>query len=310
MSMTSRACYRSSSFAAVVVTALAVAPRFASAQAFESVGVRAQGMGGAYVAVADDATATWWNPAGLATGAYFSALIEYDKPRTPQGANIKGLAVGFPALGLSYYRLPINQMRPSGSTGSEPESREEQGDLSLYGVTVGQSLGDHLVLGSTLKLVRAGQSHGDLDVGVMARMGAARIGLTVKNIRKPSFDTEAGPLELKRHARAGAALIGHTSGLINDLTLAVDADLTTVETRAGDERHVAGGFEVIALGKKLALRVGTAANTVGERRPSYSGGASVILVAGGYLGTYIDAQVTGGSDQARKGWGVGLRLTF
>src|SRR5204863_5247621 len=112
-------------------------------------------------------------------------------------------------------------------TAGATESREEQGDLSVYGVTVGQALGDHLVLGSTLKLVRAAQSHGDLDMGVMARFGAARMGFVVKNIRKPSFDTDAGPLELKRHARAGAALIGRTPGLINELALAVDADLTT-----------------------------------------------------------------------------------
>ena len=31
-------------------------------------------MSGAFVAVADDATAVWWNPAGLATGPYFNAI--------------------------------------------------------------------------------------------------------------------------------------------------------------------------------------------------------------------------------------------
>jgi len=308
--MTSRLRRTFFSCASFVAFAVVSAPISARAQAFESIGIRAQGMGGAYVAVADDATATWWNPAGLATGAYFSALVEYDRPRTPQDASIKGLAIGFPALGISYYRLPINQMRVSGSTGTAPESREEQGDLSVYGVTVGQSLGDHLVLGSTLKLVRAGQSHGDLDMGAMARFGGARVGLVVKNIRKPSFDTADGPLELKRQVRTGAALTAQTNGLINQMTLGADADLTIVPTRTGDERRVAGGLEVIALGKKLGLRAGAGANTVGERRPSYSGGASLILVAGGYLGAYIDAQVTGGPDEARQGWGLGLRLTF
>ena len=53
-----------------------VLPPPARAQIYETVGTRAQGMGGAFVAVADDATATWWNPAGLATGAYFSTVIE------------------------------------------------------------------------------------------------------------------------------------------------------------------------------------------------------------------------------------------
>ena len=33
------------------------------------VGTRASGMAGAFVAVADDATAVYWNPAGVATGS-------------------------------------------------------------------------------------------------------------------------------------------------------------------------------------------------------------------------------------------------
>jgi len=289
---------------------LMAAPRIAGAQTFESIGIRAQGMGGAYVAVANDATATWWNPAGLATGAYFNALVEYGHPRTPPDTSIKGIAFGFPALGLSYYRLPINQMRVAGSTGTAPASREEQGGLSVYGATSGQSLGNHLVLASTLKLVRAGDTHADLDAGAMARFGIARLGVVVKNIRKPSFDTEDGVLELKRQARVGAALLARSPGLINEMTLAFDGDITTVETKAGDVRHVAGGLDVLMFGKKLGLRVGASANTIGERRPALSGGASVMVAAGAAVGSYLDAQYTGGSDESKRGWGVGLRVTF
>ena len=35
------------------------------------------GMGGAFVAVAADATATWWNPAGLATMSGSQVTVEY-----------------------------------------------------------------------------------------------------------------------------------------------------------------------------------------------------------------------------------------
>src|SRR5689334_2120727 len=56
--------------AALAAAMLVVSTRPARAQLFEAVGTRAQGLGGAFVAVADDATASWWNPAGLATGAY------------------------------------------------------------------------------------------------------------------------------------------------------------------------------------------------------------------------------------------------
>src|SRR6185369_13447208 len=50
-----------------------------SAQTFETVGVRAQGMAGAFVAVADDATATWWNPAGLAAGPFANLVLDYNE---------------------------------------------------------------------------------------------------------------------------------------------------------------------------------------------------------------------------------------
>ena len=50
----------------------------AAAQIYEAVGTRAQGMGGAFVAVADDASAVYWNPGGLASGAFFGLTIDYN----------------------------------------------------------------------------------------------------------------------------------------------------------------------------------------------------------------------------------------
>ena|SRR5437867_4547667 len=307
---TCAASYKTVLFCVLSVSCVLMTAVCARAQTVESVGTRAQGMGGAFLAVADDATATWWNPAGLATGALFNALVEYDHPRTPAGTSIKGLAFAIPSFGFSYYRLPINQMRPAGSTGTAAESRQDQGVLSVYGATAGQSVGTHLVVGSTLKLVRAGQSHPDLDIGAMARFGIARVAAVVKNVRKPTFDTDEGPLELKRQARVGAALLGQTSGLVNQLALAFDADLTTVQTKVGDERHIAGGLEVLAWKKIVAARIGASANTVGARRAALSGGLSLMFASGTYVKSYLDTHLTGGSDEARRGWGAALRVTF
>src|SRR5437660_7339533 len=112
-------------FASIVSFVLMSAPVTAHAQTYEQIGIRAQGMGGAFVAVADDATASWWNPAGLATGAYFNGIIEYGRP--DDSGRTKGVALAFPALGVSYYRLNISEIQPIGSTAPNGASRQDQG---------------------------------------------------------------------------------------------------------------------------------------------------------------------------------------
>src|SRR6187399_1330275 len=81
--------------------ALVLVPALAGAQTFGGIGVRAEGMGGAFVAVADDASAVYWNPAGIATGATFDFQIA----RVEREAG-SGFLIGatLPVVGLSYYR--------------------------------------------------------------------------------------------------------------------------------------------------------------------------------------------------------------
>src|SRR4051812_9554159 len=166
-------------FSACVVAFVSLASSVsrASAQPVDSVGVRAQGMGGAFTAVADDATATWWNPAGMAGGAYFNALLEFGTNREPPTdgddlilrpaarADTRSLAVAFPSLGLSYYHLRVSDRRPQISTGTAAGVRQEGGAaevrlrslvLNQFGASVGQSLGSHLVVATTVKLVYGG----------------------------------------------------------------------------------------------------------------------------------------------------------
>ena len=339
----------------VVRTAAAIALLFVSAiaaraQIYESVGIRAQGMGGAFVAVADDATATWWNPAGLATGAYGNALIEYglmQEPRvaTDAGAalpswrtNARGLAMAFPAMGLSYYRLRFSEVRPVASTATTSLSREDQGRvpvlstslvLQQFGATVGQSVGRHLVLGSTVKVVRGAigaavgvaadaslgsasglggdtETHLDLDVGLMGKFGAFRVGAAAKNVREPQFGTGADRTSLQRQIRAGLAVTSTQHGTVGPMTFAVDADLSRTRTATGDARHVAAGAEAWVFGRSLGLRGGVSGNTLGAVRPAAGAGLSLALRSG----TYLDGAATLGADQERRGWGVALRATF
>jgi hypothetical protein len=276
------------------------------AQTSDLVGVRALGMSGAFTAMADDATATWWNPAGLASGSYFSAILEYAHPDDGPGDGLRGFSLAFPALGLSYYRLP----RPgssSASTGGGTGSREEEGRLSVFGATVGQSIGNHLVIGSTVKFLNADGTKTGLDVGAMAAFRAARFGLMVRNVTEPDFGSGADAFTLRRHARAGAAFTATPRRLIGSATVSVDADLVKTATRAGDERRFAIGGEVWTPRRGFAVRGGASRSAIGERRSAFSGGASVAFRAG----LFVDAHVTGaGSDESRDGWGLALRVTF
>ena len=322
-----------------------------AAQTTDVIGVRALGMGGAFTAVADDATASWWNPAGMAGGAYLNALVESGShseppsdrtaagdPRSAVRADTRSFAVAFPALGLSYYRLQVSEIQPQTSTGSAPGVRQDGGAtevrlrsmvLNQFGASVGQSLGSHLVVGSTFKLVHAGtasevqaagtgsldaatridpsgETHAGLDVGAMATFGPARIGLMVRNVKQPEFGGGADTFTLSRTARLGAALSTGTRGVIGGATVAVDADLMKTTTIFGDQRRLAAGGELWTSAKTFGVRGGVSVNTIGDRRAALSGGLSAVLKKG----MYADGEVTGGTDRGRRGWGVALRLTF
>lgn len=319
----------------------------ASAQGFDAVGTRAQGMAGAFVAVADDATATWWNPAGLASGAYLSAILERGQNREPSDAAISGPAVrnstsgfalAYPAMGLSYYRLRVSEIAPADSIGAAGPGRQDQGTASsvlrsvattAFGATFGQSLGSHVVLASTVRLLRAGavvsqdlsgvdpldraddfdvprQTKTDLDIGALLRFRGVRLGGALKHVGEPAFGDGDARIVLKRQARAGIALTRGRTGVFDSLVGAVDLDVTSAPTAFGEERRVAAGGEVAFAGSRVLLRGGVSTPATGERRWTKSTGASVAL----RKGFFVDSAITPGNGASRSGWSVSLRSAF
>ena len=196
------------------------AAQAAGAGGVEVLGVRAQGMAGAFVAVADDATAAYWNPAGLGTGDFFSLALERSHVSLPSVDGVTpalrtgAVLIGTPPLGAGYYRL---------------------GDTHVVPVTLVQSIGDHLNVGGAVKGVWSegidGRTHGrlDADLGVMVRTDAWRVGLVLRNLAEPTFGPEViafggNRYRLERHARLGVAVFPR-----DGLTLAADADLVPLD---------------------------------------------------------------------------------
>lgn len=280
-------------------------PSSARAQAFEQAGVRAQGMGGAFVAVADDASAVWWNPAGLADGPFFNALLEYQQQPEP-GSRVSALAIGTPPLGASYRRVRAVLPAEEASNGRQTESgvlhaatlvTHEAGFTLLHSLTTG------FVFGSTLKFVHGtvddrGTNKLDLDVGVHYRAGPLRAGFVVRSLAEPSFATPGGgQLTPSRHARAGIAWAGETT------TLATDVDLTDVEAPWEGRRIAMGGEH--RFGHRVAARAGVRLRASDGPDPWVSFGGSYALKPG----IWMDGFWGRSPDQDAR-WGIAGRVVY
>ncbi len=173
-------------------------PVSVAAQTFGGVGTRAEGMGGAFVAVADDATAVYWNPAGIATGATFDFQVAV----APDSSVFVGASL--PVLGLSYYRTEHRAGLP---TVSPPLDRQNEGPgkvpirpfiASNFGATVVQTIVPGLVIGMTTRIVTGGVEESpsrttvDFDAGAMLSAWDFRFGVTGRNLRQPEFELEDG----------------------------------------------------------------------------------------------------------------------
>jgi hypothetical protein len=264
-------------------------------------------MGGAFTAVADDGSAVFWNPAGFASGSFLSVVADVNRLDRRSGFLV---ALGTPPLGLSYYRTAIAEVKNGRNTLVAHHA----------GVSLVQSLGGRLAVGTTLKLVHgiASPSDGagistnrfDADLGVMATGSLGQLGLSVRNLLQPEFKTSGGVMRLDRHVRAGVSL--HAG---QDTTVAADLDLTTATTPRGDWRDAAVGLEGHPA-RNAWVRGGVHWNTARLRGSAATAGADAAPVAsiGGsyavYGSTKADAQVSFGSSSGDRGWGLGLRFVF
>jgi hypothetical protein len=159
------------------------------------IGARAAGMGGAFVAVADDPSAVFWNPAGLARLEEDKTSVMVNHIEWPASVNIdqatlvfhvKGLpgAVAVNARSLSVADEPVrDSFRPDG-TGEFFDA-----GYTSFGATYARSFTDKFSAGASINLVRLGlaefsQETITFDLGTLYDVGVAgmKIGFAIQNI--------------------------------------------------------------------------------------------------------------------------------
>lgn len=326
----------------VVLTFLGVA---GAAEAQAPVGTRAAGMAGAFVGVADDASAVYWNPAGLATGPIVSGLATFsDEITAPDGVQPAAgerhtatmVALALPPIGLAYYRLGTYGADAATPAVTGLQSREEVRrsvhalTTSTLAVSLLHSVTEYLVVGATPKIVwgsaalgtstalttesaldeasdldREGSTEFDVDAGVMFAMLKFRLGFVARNLTTPSFVMADGSEIELARETRAGAAWGSGWPGASRLVVAVDGDIESRATPLGERRDLAAGVETWWMGRRLGVRGGIRGSTIGETREAVTAGVSVGVTAG----ILVEAHVVRG-DQDERGWSVGARFGF
>ncbi len=121
------------------------------------VGTRANGMGDAFVAIADDPSALYWNPAGIATQSRVNILLDHTEWLADTKFNFAGLTYGLGSggtVGVSLTLFSVGDMLvrtledQEGSTGQQFSSSSY-----AIGLTYSRNLTDRFSLGLTPKYV-------------------------------------------------------------------------------------------------------------------------------------------------------------
>jgi hypothetical protein len=175
----------------LTILLLFVTPCFSAADtSFTLVGARGTGLGGAFTAVADDATAFYWNPAGVARGSFvrvgfFGGYSFQDREELISrlggemagegseldGDRVWGLATSFTVLGVSVSRFTYTSSLLDGDTLHSRGLRTWDAVASFV-----QSLPpDDLIVGVNLRYIR-GTAYSDT-------MAAAEIPAEERNVK-------------------------------------------------------------------------------------------------------------------------------
>ena len=155
------------------------------------VGARGQALGGAFTALVDDATALYWNPAGIARTQDYQAVFSRTNWLLDLDLTFVGLTIPFESfgtLGFSLNALTMGEVEIT--TPEEPDGTGltyDAGDLAL-GATYAKNVTDRLYFGFTGKFIREQVANSSatafvIDIGTqyVTDFSGLIIGMSIKN---------------------------------------------------------------------------------------------------------------------------------
>jgi hypothetical protein len=187
------------------------------------VGGRALGMGGGFVGIADDASAAYWNPAGLASlgraemlfmhSEQFASLANHDyigfvQP-LPSGTGHSAVGIGLIRFSVdniqitrdAYQDLDHNGQWDPGEPIMTDQFRTDSDTEYCLLLSYARAAADHLLLGGSAKLIRQGlldnTSFGmGLDLGLLYRLRSdLRLGARLANATTTRISWDTGRRE-------------------------------------------------------------------------------------------------------------------
>ena len=216
-------------------------------------GARTLGLGGAFVATADDALGILWNPAALQRMDQNQLMFENVRLFEDTSINSFGFAVPgsrLPSLGLSIVSLHSDNFERTNELNDNLGTFQEVESAYLF--TLAKSVSPRLALGANLKLVQ--QSVEDFSAGgfgfdlgaILQLTPTFRVGASAANISGPSVSLRNTTEDYPTQFRGGVALdVFGGRGLV---TAQIDHDGDAgAKLHAGTEYWIQPG---------MALRVG------------------------------------------------------
>jgi len=175
-------------------------------------GPRPAGLGGAFVALADDATGVVWNPAGL---SFISQnQVSAETSRLFESTAINGLSFAFPGKRFPSFGLTILNLS-SGDFEKTNELNESLGDFSesdmAFFLSASKNLTPRFAIGANAKIVRHAVDEFDatgfgVDIGALYQvLPSLRLGVSLLNIGGPTLSMRATDETYPAEFRGGAS---------------------------------------------------------------------------------------------------------